>query len=578
MCPICYEEMTGFQMLQHFHSNHKDAILDCPAFVFNLYDHSEMPSTYIYQEGDNLFFLYISYSKSENTIKLELVYMGSNKVASNIYHQFTVTSENKEFFINFSSKPSCANEFSLGDTSNMSGLIYIKFKIIYQNLKFCTITENENSSSSSINNSLKKLKVNKEETNQIIEFSPECNPQCFICKEICIFSFYDTRTIDYYYSPIYHDFICFYCFQWLTCKDKIKEFHFYVKHSIPSTFRSRFCKWDCGKDFKFSEIVPHEIFCEKRTQYYDCPVQNCQFQSFASPLSNHLKTDHDYKVYASFFQITKLPIKCFLFVEDQIIHFQLTAQNEYNMECNIVSNDHKIKSEWKPHVLFFNGQKLTPLVNLPNTSSTNLSFSATPLVNHPNTSTTKQSLSATPIANHPNTSSAKLSSLVTATVNFPKSSNNNPTFALSNSSSTILSSNAPPLGNLPETSNPNAVFGLPNTSSTNLFFSATPIVNLPKTSNPNPAFALPNSSSTNLSSSNTPAVNLPKTSNPKPAFALPNTSSTNLSSSTTPVVNLSNTSSTNFSFDGTPLYDKIVFENIYSNLSWTAKIVLVKNE
>uniref|UniRef100_A0A6P7GG64 Uncharacterized protein LOC114342106 n=1 Tax=Diabrotica virgifera virgifera TaxID=50390 RepID=A0A6P7GG64_DIAVI len=390
-CPTCFEEMTSFLMLRHFHSKHEDAILDSSAFVFNLDHYSEVSSIYLYPEEDNLFFLYISYSKSENTIKFELVYMGSDKQASNIYHQFTVTSENKEFNIKCSSKPSCINDFSVVDVSNMSRLIYVKFKLIYQNLKFCTITENLNASSSSINNSLEISNLNQVETNptnQIftltpnlgfalnLQFPPEYNPQCFSCKEICIYALNASQTSEaYYHSPIRNDYLCLYCFLWLTNNEKIKDYHFYVKHSTPSAFRSRFCKWNCGQHFKFGEILSHEIFCEKRIQYYNCPVQNCSIQNFALPLTNHLKNDHNYTVFASsIFEITALPVKCFVFVQDQIIHFQLTSQNDYRMDCKIVTNDKIRQLEWKPYVLFFSGDTLTSLGNLPSFSRINCAW------------------------------------------------------------------------------------------------------------------------------------------------------------------------------------------------------------
>uniref|UniRef100_A0A6P7GY33 Uncharacterized protein LOC114342105 n=1 Tax=Diabrotica virgifera virgifera TaxID=50390 RepID=A0A6P7GY33_DIAVI len=270
-CPICFEEMTSFLMPKHFHSNHEHAILYSRGFVINL-DCSEILYIYsssymLYQEEDNLFFLYISYSTSENILKLELVYMGSDKQASNISHQFTVTSENEEFQIICKPKPSCANEFSVVDTSNMSHLIDITFKLIYQNSKFWAITENVDSSSSNLSNSLEKPKPNQEEinqTNQILEFPYDYNLECFNCRECCIFSF-DSLAVDYYYSPMLKDILCFCCFQWLNRKQKIKENYLYFKHSIPSSFQRRFCKnITCHQLSTFSEIVLHEIFCEKR--------------------------------------------------------------------------------------------------------------------------------------------------------------------------------------------------------------------------------------------------------------------------------------------------------------------------
>ncbi|XP_050517891.1 uncharacterized protein LOC126892404 isoform X2 [Diabrotica virgifera virgifera] len=139
-CPICDEEMASFLILRHFHSKHKDAILDCPALVFSLNDHLEMPSVYVYQEEDNLFFLYISYIRSENIIKLDLVDIGSSKLAKNIYHQFTVSSENKEFDIVLNPQP-CTDDFFVVDLSHMSNLIQIKFKLIDRNLKVLTAPE-----------------------------------------------------------------------------------------------------------------------------------------------------------------------------------------------------------------------------------------------------------------------------------------------------------------------------------------------------------------------------------------------------------------------------------------------------
>ncbi|XP_050509989.1 uncharacterized protein LOC114335446 [Diabrotica virgifera virgifera] len=364
-CPICNEEMKSFLMLQHFHSKHKHAILDCPAFVFNLNDsHLGMPTVYIYQKEDNLFFLSISHNRLENTLELQLVYMGSEEIASSIYHQFTVHSENKEFDINCSAKPSWTNEFSVVDVTNMSHVIFVKFKLTYQNLQFCAITENVNLSLSSINNSFEKLKLIQSVTNQtntVIEFPSGYNLQCFNCKEICIYSFCRSDTVYYYYSPRHNNILCFYCFQWFNHKNKIKEYHFYVKRSTPLNFRSRFCKWNCGQHFRYSEIVHHETFCQKRIQYFNCPVQNCRIQNSALPLARHLR-DHEYNIYASFFKIWKLPTEHFVFVEDQIIHFQLTAKD--NMECKIVTNDHKIQSEWKPHVLFFKDNTLSTLANL----------------------------------------------------------------------------------------------------------------------------------------------------------------------------------------------------------------------
>ncbi|XP_028129446.1 uncharacterized protein LOC114325562 isoform X1 [Diabrotica virgifera virgifera] len=402
--------MTSLLMLQHFHSNHKDAILDIPAFVFNLNHYLEMSEIYIYQEEDNLFFLYISYINSENTIKLELVYMGSDKLASKIYHQFTVTSEDKEFVVNLNSKPSCNNEFSIVDVSNMSNIINVKFKVIYnnlrlfftipknvdlssiknsleklnQNLEALSITENVNSSSSS--NSLEKTKPIQrkvkfiyksplEYTTQIVELPSEYNPQCLNCKQSCIFSISDDFCPEYYYSPAHNNFLCMCCFDWLTNKYKIKENTIYIPQYFPIHFQSRFCKWNCDQHFKFSEIVSHEIFCEERIHYYNCPVKNCQIRHFASALRDHLEIDHGCSVFTSFFHLTDQPMDSFVFVEDQIIHFKLSKQDEeYNIECKIVTNNKKIQSEWSPHVLFYHDHKdkYTTLSKLDHSTSLSL--------------------------------------------------------------------------------------------------------------------------------------------------------------------------------------------------------------
>uniref|UniRef100_A0A6P7G8C9 Uncharacterized protein LOC114338885 n=1 Tax=Diabrotica virgifera virgifera TaxID=50390 RepID=A0A6P7G8C9_DIAVI len=408
-CPICYEEMPSLLMIPHFHSNHNDATLDSPAFVFNLNRYSETPGIYIYQEEDNLFFLYISYSKSENTIKLELVYMGNEKLASNILHQFTVTNENKEFDINFTSKPFCANKFSVVDASNMSHLINVKFKVIYksptfftipenvhsssiqnslekanQNQEVLTITENANPSSSSINNVLENPQPNQgkiqfifksslEFTKETVEFSSEYNPQCFNCKKICIFSLSDSYAPEYYYSPTRNDFLCLCCFEWLTYTKKIKENYLYMKQSISPTLKKRLCKWNCGKYIKFSQIVSHEIFCRKRIHYYNCPVQNCSIRVLAWALTNHLCKCH--KSYDSVFVCStyflnlslKSKFMYFIVLEDQIIYFKLQPQSTYqelDMEYKIATNDNTIQSELKPHLLFFYNNKLTPLADL----------------------------------------------------------------------------------------------------------------------------------------------------------------------------------------------------------------------
>ncbi|XP_050501311.1 uncharacterized protein LOC126881220 [Diabrotica virgifera virgifera] len=377
-CPICYEEVTSFLILRHFNSNHKDAVLNSPAFVFDLNDYSETPSTFIYQEEDNLFFLYISYSKSENTIKLELVYLGSDKLALNIYHQFTVTSKNKDFYINYNSKPSHTNEFFIVDATNMSNLINVKFKLIYHNLQFFTISENDHSSS--IKNSSLENQIDTQEKNQfiykskfdltseIVEFPLEYNPECFNCKESCIFSLSDFYPVTYYYSPTHKDFLCFCCFEWLTDENKTKGNHLYLKQMMTSSFLSRFCKYNCGQHFSFSKILEHEVlYCTKSMDYYNCPVQHCLKKDVASGLRNHLSAHHGYTLCASFFDLPYLPTKCFVFLKGNFIHFQLTkgTKSRYDVECKIVTKDSVIQSKWKPHVLFFNKSSiLKPLENL----------------------------------------------------------------------------------------------------------------------------------------------------------------------------------------------------------------------
>ncbi|XP_050514205.1 uncharacterized protein LOC126889713 [Diabrotica virgifera virgifera] len=302
--------------------------------------------------------------------------MGSDKVASKIYHKFTVSNENKEFDIKCNSNPSCAKEFSLVDSSNMSPLIDVKFKIIYQNLQFFTLPENVNSSS--INNSLEEPKPKKaktqfiykslfDSTSKVVEFPSEHHLQCSNCKEHCIFSISVLHAVEYYYSPTHNDFLCFCCFQWLYAKNEIKENHVYLKQSTIPTVQLRFCKWNCGQHFNFSKILLHEVFCKKNMYYYNCPKQNCTFRNSASALKIHMRTDHNcaVPVCASLFQLAE-KMECFVLIEDQIIHFKLTQQdNGYKSECKMVTNDKNIQSEWKPMVLFFYDFTRTILAKLP---------------------------------------------------------------------------------------------------------------------------------------------------------------------------------------------------------------------
>ncbi|XP_050516891.1 uncharacterized protein LOC126891686 [Diabrotica virgifera virgifera] len=358
-CPICYEEMASFLMLRHFYSNHKYAVLDCPAFVFNLKDHLEMPSVYLYQEEDNLFFLYISYRKSENAIKLDLVYMGCSKLATNIYHQFTVRSEKKEFDIVLDPKP-CTNDFFVVDVLHMSNLIQIKFKIIDHNLMVLTAPGVSNAVGKHILQNPESISKNAPHEKQIGKYLSKFNQKCIKCQAFCIFSLTRCPILTYYTNIYeYNNYMCYYCYnyfksdEWLICK-------VYFKILIPiNIFETmEFFKWycrNCCSEIKISDIQAHEINC-KRGRQFTCPRRNCCEKGTANHISKHLKDRHYCMAFGSQF---KLPInffRCYVFVREYIVFLHVTPTSDfaslelYDIHVELVTkNDEKI-----PYALFFN--------------------------------------------------------------------------------------------------------------------------------------------------------------------------------------------------------------------------------
>uniref|UniRef100_A0A6P7GRI6 Uncharacterized protein LOC114345532 n=1 Tax=Diabrotica virgifera virgifera TaxID=50390 RepID=A0A6P7GRI6_DIAVI len=320
-CPICGDEMASFLILRHFQSKHKDAILEHTAFIFKLNDLLEMPSVYIYQEEDKLFFLYISYSKSENTIKLYLYYIGSYKLAKNIYHQLTVSSENKEFDVVLDPKP-CTNDFFVVDISHMSNLIQIKFKLIDRNLKVLTAPE--------ISNAVRKPMVKNVPPGSQIEHLLEFNLKCSVCQAYCIFSLSTCPVMHYYINRYsnneYDKYICYYCNEYFLIDLTYEEMNFEVPIPINILETMKFFKWNCSNccnDIEFLDMQSHEINC-KRGRQYTCPrvpMEDCCVKGTANQMIEHLKNQHDHMAFGSHF---KLPIKfgdfyCYVFVKEYIV-------------------------------------------------------------------------------------------------------------------------------------------------------------------------------------------------------------------------------------------------------------------
>ncbi|XP_028137569.1 uncharacterized protein LOC114332060 isoform X3 [Diabrotica virgifera virgifera] len=318
-CPICGEEMASFFLLRHFDSNHKDAILDCPAFVFKLNDLLEMPSVYIYHEEDNLFFLYISYTKSENTIKLYLVYIGSYKLAKNIYHQFTVSSKNKEFDVILNPRP-CTDDFFVVNISKMSNLILIKFKLIDCNLKVLTAPE--------ISNAVRKPIVKNDSLESQIEH-PEFSLDliCYYCKAYCVFSLTGYPVKEYYYDDD-DEYVCYYCNQFF----KVDTDGISIPINILETMKM--FAWNCSNccgEFEFSHMQSHEISCKLGRQY-TCPRKNCYEKGTANQMITHLKDRHKYMGFGSHF---KLPVdfeSCYVFVREHIVRLRKTKPVKSSLE------------------------------------------------------------------------------------------------------------------------------------------------------------------------------------------------------------------------------------------------------
>ncbi|XP_028137568.1 uncharacterized protein LOC114332060 isoform X2 [Diabrotica virgifera virgifera] len=343
-CPICVEEMASFLILRHFHSNHKDAILDCPAFVFKLNDLLQMPSVYIYQEEDNLFFLYISYTKSENTIKLYLVYIGSYKLAKNIYHQFTVSSENKEFDVVLIPRP-CTDDFFVVDISHMSNLIQIKFKLIDRNLKVLTAPE--------ISNAVRK---------PIVKNAPlrlEFNLNCYYCKAFCILSL-STCPVNYYYIDNDGDYICCYCYKFY----KFESDKPIVEKVIPisSLETIKFFKLNCincCSEIEFSDVQSHEINCKLGRQY-TCPIENCCEKGTANQMIEHLKDRHKEMSFGSQFILPINFLRGYAFVKEYIALLSVTDTGNFSsLEHKYIDLElvPKIDSDAIfPYVSFFNAR------------------------------------------------------------------------------------------------------------------------------------------------------------------------------------------------------------------------------
>ncbi|XP_050517207.1 uncharacterized protein LOC114339586 isoform X1 [Diabrotica virgifera virgifera] len=332
-CPICDDEMASFMMFQHFHFKHKNAVLDCPTLVFNLKDYLEMPSVYIYQQEDNLFFLYINYSKSENTLKLDLVYMGSFKLAKNIYHEFTVSSENKEFDIVLKPKP-CTDEFVL-DISYMSNFIQIKFKLIDRNLNILTAPEmyHQHLASAHLNEAqaMREPILKKAPQESQIEYTSKFNQKCKACQEYCMFSI--TRSqIDAYYIDEENNYVCYYCYE--AFKSNLTA-TCYRKRKIPLHIfdAMKFFKWNCSKccsEIEFSDIRSHEISCKLGRQF-TCPIGDCCEKGTVNQMIKHLK-DHNCLAFSSYFIKPRDIFSCYVFVREHIVYLEeLTSAYRSNL-------------------------------------------------------------------------------------------------------------------------------------------------------------------------------------------------------------------------------------------------------
>ncbi|XP_072398927.1 uncharacterized protein [Diabrotica undecimpunctata] len=356
-CPICYEEMASFLMLRHFHYKHKNAILDCPAFVFNLNDLLEMPSGYIYQEEDNLFFLYISYSQSENTIKLGLVCMASYKLAENIYHQFTLSSEKKEFDIVMNPK-SCNNDFFVVDISHMSNLIHIKFKLFDRNLKVLASSEVSNSVVKPVpkkQNPLAKMLLHG---NQIKEYQTEVNLKCIECEVYC-FLLVSTLKVNTCFIDKDNNCICYNCYQWLK---SMYSHYFERRFSNEIIDKMKFSMWNCStccSDFKpLDRVLSHTINC-KLARQFSCPIKNCCEKGTADKMIEHLKI-HNCLAFLSPFKLTLNSSSCYVFVEKYIVFLHITRSGHFicsdNIQAELVTKTDNDKKETtlKPYAIFFN--------------------------------------------------------------------------------------------------------------------------------------------------------------------------------------------------------------------------------
>ncbi|XP_028128966.1 uncharacterized protein LOC114325176 [Diabrotica virgifera virgifera] len=327
-CPICYEEMTSFLMLQHFHFKHKNAVLGYPTFVFNLNDYLDMPSVYIYQEEDNLFFLYTRCSKSENTIALYLVCMASYKLPQNIYHQFTVTSENKEFDIVLDPKP-CTDDFFVVDISHMSNFIQIKFKLIDRNLKVLTGPK----FSAAVRKPVPKNAPHGHEIGKNRqEF--DLKAKCVKCQAYCIFSL-SNCPVRYCYLNKHNNYMCYYCYQWFESWETSSQ---YFEIAIPSEIFGgmKFYKWNCSNcfsDISVSDMQSHEISCKLGRQFR-CPMENCCEKGTTNQMIEHLK-DHNRLAFSSPFQLTSNNLSCYVFLKEHIVSL-LLIRTKNSIFCDVI--------------------------------------------------------------------------------------------------------------------------------------------------------------------------------------------------------------------------------------------------
>uniref|UniRef100_A0A6P7GYC0 Uncharacterized protein LOC114344481 n=1 Tax=Diabrotica virgifera virgifera TaxID=50390 RepID=A0A6P7GYC0_DIAVI len=365
-CPICDEEMASFLMLRHFHSKHKDAILEHTAFVFNLNDHLEMPSVYIYQEDDNLFFLHIS-CKSEKTIKLALVYVGCHTLAKNIYHQFSVSNAIKKFDIVLNPKPCCTDDFVVVDIShNMSNLIQIKFKLIDSNLKVLKSPAISKVVRKPILKKPESISKNASDGNIIEKYRKELNLKCNVCQAYCIFSM-SKHPIKTYYIDEQNNYIrCYYCAQGLQYFGILlyrlsqRQFSSEIIDNMNSFKRN--CH-NCGSEIEFSDMQSHKCkWGNYLMRTFICPIKGCGKIGTVNEMIEHLKDIHKCMAFWSHFKLPTNFSSCYVFTNRHIVFLNVPDVLKHNDKHTRI--DHTsihvelitkfYSSENRPYALFFN--------------------------------------------------------------------------------------------------------------------------------------------------------------------------------------------------------------------------------